>query len=110
MNGEQNFELSWHKDLRPVPGRHMCFDVSVSHRHSPIVLYHCHGMQGNQLFKYNHKTKLLFHPVSNNCIDCDPERKEVFMNPCDEKSATQQWQFDTYNSTLVEELWLWKVV
>lgn len=42
-----------HVHAGPPPGRHMCFDVSTSHAHSPIVLYHCHGMQGNQLFKYN---------------------------------------------------------
>lgn len=48
----QQFDLSWHKDLR-VHGRSMCWDVSTSVDHAPIILFNCHGMKGNQFWKYN---------------------------------------------------------
>jgi len=31
----------------------MCFDVSQSIAKAPVILYNCHGMQGNQWWKYN---------------------------------------------------------
>jgi len=45
-------ELTWHRDLRPHK-RTMCFDVSQSIPKAPVILYNCHGMQGNQWWKYN---------------------------------------------------------
>ena len=48
----QFIRLSWHKDLR-LKHRSMCFDVSQSIVKSPIILYNCHGMMGNQRWKYN---------------------------------------------------------
>lgn len=50
--GQQNFTLSWHKDLR-VSGRTMCLDVSDPNDKADIVLYPCHGMKGNQYWKYD---------------------------------------------------------
>ncbi|CAH1777487.1 unnamed protein product [Owenia fusiformis] len=102
--GEQNLELSWHKDMRPKK-RNVCFDVSTSTVKSPVILYSCHGMKGNQFFKYNINTKQLFHPVSRQCLDADAGSKEVFMNPCDDNSKTQQWTFQTINTAEVRQLW-----
>lgn len=48
----QELELTWHKDLRPKK-RTVCFDVSTSVRKAPVILFNCHGMRGNQRFKYN---------------------------------------------------------
>jgi len=31
----------------------MCWDVSTSINQAPIVLFNCHGMKGNQFWKYN---------------------------------------------------------
>jgi polypeptide N-acetylgalactosaminyltransferase len=107
ISGEQHFDFTWHKDIRPgpPPGRHMCFDVSTSHSHSPIVLYHCHGMQGNQLFKFNLATNQLFHPVSRQCVDHDADRKELFMNACDSRATSQRWSLQNMNRTALEKLW-----
>lgn len=69
----------WH-DIRPE-GRSICFDVSVSTDKGPVVLFDCHSMKGNQLFKYRVKTQQLYHPVSSlsllQCIlySCSGERK-----------------------------------
>ncbi|KFM60274.1 putative polypeptide N-acetylgalactosaminyltransferase 10, partial [Stegodyphus mimosarum] len=74
QGGEQQFELTWHRDIRPKK-RTVCFDVSSSDNHAPVVLWSCHGMQGNQEWKYNYDHLQLFHPISGHCLDCDIERK-----------------------------------
>lgn len=48
-------------------------------------------------------TKQLYHPVSNQCLDCDAERGEVFMNPCDATKASQKWQWKNLNEKIIEE-------
>ena len=48
----QKLELSWHHDIRPRK-RSVCFDASQSVHKAPVILYQCHGMKGNQHFKYN---------------------------------------------------------
>ncbi|KAG8252442.1 polypeptide [Homalodisca vitripennis] len=50
--GEQEFQLTWHKDIR-TKGRGMCWDVSSPNDKAPVQLYTCHGGQGNQLWKYD---------------------------------------------------------
>ena len=51
-------------DLR-IKGRTMCWDVSSSVDHAPVVLFNCHGMKGNQFWKYNvvRRTHLYDHHV-----------------------------------------------
>uniref|UniRef100_A0A2C9JLV6 Polypeptide N-acetylgalactosaminyltransferase n=1 Tax=Biomphalaria glabrata TaxID=6526 RepID=A0A2C9JLV6_BIOGL len=93
---EQQFELTWHKDIRPQ-GRLLCFDVSESKPRTSVILFSCHGMQGNQRFKYNVDTNQIFHPISGLCMDTDSTTKEVYMNPCDMTIKTQEWQFEKPN-------------
>ncbi|EFB13879.1 hypothetical protein PANDA_000464 [Ailuropoda melanoleuca] len=50
---EQLFTFGWREDIRPgepLHTRKFCFDA-ISHR-SPVTLYDCHGMKGNQLWGY----------------------------------------------------------
>ncbi|KAI6187292.1 Polypeptide N-acetylgalactosaminyltransferase [Aphelenchoides besseyi] len=100
--GEQNLRMSFWYDVRPK-SRNVCFDVSESKDHSPVVLFGCHGMKGNQHFKYRIATKQLHHPVSNLCMDCDPERGEIFMSRCDSSSLTQRWEWQNLNESVMEE-------
>lgn len=49
----QVFTLTWREDIRPGDPQHtkkLCLDA-VSHT-SPVTLYDCHSMKGNQLWKY----------------------------------------------------------
>lgn len=49
----QVLTLGWREDIRvgdPMHTRKVCFDA-VSHN-SPVTLYDCHGMKGNQLWRY----------------------------------------------------------
>uniref|UniRef100_A0A3P9JDM5 Polypeptide N-acetylgalactosaminyltransferase n=1 Tax=Oryzias latipes TaxID=8090 RepID=A0A3P9JDM5_ORYLA len=98
----QVLTFGWREDIRvgdPMHTRKVCFDA-VSH-HSPVTLYDCHGMKGNQLWRYR-KDKSLFHPVSNSCIDSSASERRVFMNTCDPTSLSQQWLFERTNDTVLE--------
>uniref|UniRef100_A0A803XVK0 polypeptide N-acetylgalactosaminyltransferase n=1 Tax=Meleagris gallopavo TaxID=9103 RepID=A0A803XVK0_MELGA len=100
---EQLFTFGWREDIRPgepLHTRKFCFDA-ISHS-SPVTLYDCHGMKGNQHWSYR-KDKTLFHPVSSSCIDCNPSEKKIFMNRCDPLSETQQWVFEHINMTVLEK-------
>ncbi|XP_037543695.1 polypeptide N-acetylgalactosaminyltransferase 10 [Nematolebias whitei] len=98
----QVLTFGWREDIRvgdPMHTRKVCFDaVSPS---SPVTLYDCHGMKGNQLWSYR-KDKSLFHPVSNSCIDSSTSERRVFMNTCDPGSPSQQWLFERTNATVLE--------
>ncbi|KAI6175587.1 Polypeptide N-acetylgalactosaminyltransferase [Aphelenchoides bicaudatus] len=100
--GEQNLRMSFWYDVRPKD-RTVCFDVSQSQERSPIVLFGCHGMKGNQHFKYRIASKQMYHPVSNLCMDCDAERGEVFMSRCDTGKTSQRWQWQHLNGTVMED-------
>uniref|UniRef100_A0A665TFP0 Polypeptide N-acetylgalactosaminyltransferase n=1 Tax=Echeneis naucrates TaxID=173247 RepID=A0A665TFP0_ECHNA len=84
----------------------VCFDA-VSHN-SPVTLYDCHGMKGNQLWLFDLPSSVLqdnslYHPVSNGCIDSSPSERRVFMNTCDSSSLSQQWLFERTNATVLEQ-------
>ncbi|XP_071371995.1 polypeptide N-acetylgalactosaminyltransferase 10-like isoform X2 [Centroberyx affinis] len=96
------FTFGWREDVRvgdPMHTKKVCFDA-ISHN-SPVTLYDCHGMKGNQLWRYR-KDKSLYHPVSNSCIDSSPTERRVFMNTCDPGSPSQQWLFERTNATVLE--------
>ncbi|XP_026036901.1 polypeptide N-acetylgalactosaminyltransferase 10-like [Astatotilapia calliptera] len=98
----QVFTFGWREDIRvgdPMHTKKVCFDA-ISHN-SPVTLYDCHGMKGNQLWRYR-KDKSLYHPVSNSCIDSSLNERRVFMNTCDPSSPTQQWLFEKTNATVLE--------
>ncbi|XP_058400559.1 polypeptide N-acetylgalactosaminyltransferase 10 isoform X2 [Diceros bicornis minor] len=97
------FTFTWREDIRPGDPQHtkkFCFDA-VSHT-SPVTLYDCHSMKGNQLWKYR-KDKTLYHPISGSCVDCSESDRRIFMNTCNPSSLTQQWLFEHTNATVLEK-------
>lgn len=49
----QVFTFGWREDIRvgdPMHTKKVCFDA-VSNN-SPVTLYDCHGMKGNQFWRY----------------------------------------------------------
>ena len=64
ISGEQKFELTWHSDIRPQQ-RSQCFDVSKSDPGVPVILFSCHGMKGNQEFRYNYVNYFLLSFTNN---------------------------------------------
>jgi hypothetical protein len=47
----QKFVLSYSRDVRK--GEEECLDLPDSKPFSPILLVHCHELQGNQLWRYD---------------------------------------------------------
>ncbi|KTF75464.1 hypothetical protein cypCar_00036349 [Cyprinus carpio] len=79
----QVFTFGWREDIRvgdPLHTKKVCFDA-VSHN-SPVTLYDCHGMKGNQLWAYR--------------------KKRIFMNSCDPSSPSQRWLFQNTNTTVLD--------
>ncbi|VDM14953.1 unnamed protein product [Wuchereria bancrofti] len=101
-HGEQNLRLTFWHDVR-LQTRTMCFDVSVSVNKAPIVLFSCHGMQGNQHFKYLPDKQQMYHPISDLCMDCDVEQGEIFMNPCNSERRSQKWTWTKINLQLIQQ-------
>ncbi|MFT7815212.1 hypothetical protein Z043-124124 [Arapaima gigas] len=100
---EQIFTFGWREDIRPGDPMHtrkFCLDA-ISNS-SPVTLYDCHGMKGNQQWRYR-KDKSLYHPVSDSCIDCSPGDKKIFMSKCDPQSETQRWLFRHVNVTVLDK-------
>ncbi|XP_015832611.1 polypeptide N-acetylgalactosaminyltransferase 10 [Nothobranchius furzeri] len=98
----QVFTFGWREDIRvgdPMHAKKVCFDA-VSHS-SPVTLYDCHGMKGNQLWRYR-QDKSLYHPISNSCVDSSPTERRVFMSTCDPTSPGQQWLFERTNATVLD--------
>lgn len=100
--GEQDLRLTrWH-DIRPK-GRKICFDVSQSIDKAPIILFDCHSMKGNQLFKYRVSAKQIYHPVSGQCLTADENGKGfLHMRKCDSSSKLQQWAWQSIDNDLLE--------
>ncbi|KAG5284508.1 hypothetical protein AALO_G00027470 [Alosa alosa] len=98
----QVFTFGWREDIRvgdPLHTKKVCFDA-ISHN-SPVTLYDCHGMKGNQHWRYR-KDKSLYHPISNSCVESNAAEKRVFMNTCDPLAPSQHWQFEKTNSSVLE--------
>ncbi|XP_015113732.1 N-acetylgalactosaminyltransferase 6 isoform X2 [Diachasma alloeum] len=95
-NFEQEFRLTWHKDVRPK-GRTECLDVSSGDSKAPVTLYPCHGKQGNQLWRYDIEKQWLMHGYSQRCLEADPGGKRVFVTACDPTSSTQKWRIQDVN-------------
>ncbi|KAI4462457.1 n-acetylgalactosaminyltransferase [Holotrichia oblita] len=98
--GEQNFTLTWHKDIRPH-GRGMCWDVSDYRDKGKVVLYPCHGGKGNQYWKYDMDKQWLIQGGNARCLDCDPGQKKIYVTKCDTDSKTQRWRFEHVDMKLL---------
>ncbi|VEN40364.1 unnamed protein product, partial [Callosobruchus maculatus] len=98
--GEQNFSLTWHKDIR-VKGKSLCLDVSDPNDKADVVLFPCHGMKGNQYWKYDVEKQWFIHGGNLRCLDCDPGQRRLYVRSCDLNSKTQKWRFENVNLTMI---------
>uniref|UniRef100_A0AAG5D2C9 Polypeptide N-acetylgalactosaminyltransferase n=1 Tax=Anopheles atroparvus TaxID=41427 RepID=A0AAG5D2C9_ANOAO len=99
-NRNQYFVHSWHRDIQLKYGEE-CLDVPESAPRSPVTIFTCHLHQGNQFLQYDYKSQQIKR--HNVCIDSDTITKEVFLNPCDNKSITQRWKFGSVNLKLLKQ-------
>uniref|UniRef100_A0A5S6QB63 Polypeptide N-acetylgalactosaminyltransferase n=1 Tax=Trichuris muris TaxID=70415 RepID=A0A5S6QB63_TRIMR len=89
---EQYFLYTANREIK-LKGRSLCLDVPQSGFQAPVILYACHGMQGNQLWKYDSQVGHIIHAVTKLCLDMNPSRDTVFMSVCDQSLSSQSWTF-----------------
>ena len=97
----QFFALSWQRDIRMKYGD-MCWDVSEA-GDAPILMFGCHGMQGNQLWKYDHRLQHVIHMHSNRCLEGNFEEKTVQVTKCLRSNQNQKWKFAITNTTALDD-------
>ncbi|CAG9563230.1 unnamed protein product [Danaus chrysippus] len=98
-SAEQNFVLSWHKDIKSKT-RNMCWDLPDSSPRSPILLYSCHLGGGNQLWRYHPESRRLKHGTNDNCLDFEISTRSVFIKQCSD-SETQEWIIDKVDNAML---------
>ncbi|KAK2164939.1 hypothetical protein LSH36_57g04092 [Paralvinella palmiformis] len=102
-------------ELRNVAAN-ICVDTKYNGQNQNVGLATCisddskHGTEQCKIsnkedYIFLQKTKQMFHPISHQCLDCDSQRREVYMNPCDQNSLTQKWQWEHINMTIAEKEW-----
>ncbi|XP_011304644.1 N-acetylgalactosaminyltransferase 6 [Fopius arisanus] len=99
---EQEFRMTWHKDLR-LKGRTDCLDVSSGELKAPVTLYPCHGKHGNQRWKYDIEKQWIMHGNAQRCLDAEPGAKRVYVTACDSDSATQKWRIQEVNMKAIND-------
>jgi len=63
-----------------------------------VMIFPCHGMKGNQHWKYDHQIHQLLHVVTNKCLEMTKDGAKLQMNACDSANQYQQWVFKTYDA------------
>ncbi|XP_055371879.1 N-acetylgalactosaminyltransferase 6-like [Condylostylus longicornis] len=100
-HSNQNWALSWHKDIR-VRHKTECLDVSRNTKNAPVILYACHGQQGNQLWYYEAKSKWLVQGKNMRCLEAAPKVRKVYVNECSESNSNMKWNIGFVNITALQ--------
>lgn len=93
-NSEQLFKLTWRNDIRLEKRKTLCWDVPEPGEKAGVTLFSCHGMGGNQLWRFNKDKQWLIHGGNQRCLDCDPSTRQLYVTECDPNSETQRWIFE----------------
>ncbi|XP_049297213.1 N-acetylgalactosaminyltransferase 6-like isoform X1 [Anopheles funestus] len=101
---EQHFRFTWRRDIKAVRSSN-CVDISNHFVGAELQLYHCHNLQGNQMFRYDVDTKQIFVGKDNTyCFEADGKNRKLFLNRCSRTAESQRWRIGQMN---VERLRNW---
>jgi len=105
-SGELSWWLTWHEDIRPGghtadTARRVCLDCVG--RDNVVSFWECHEMQGNQLWKFLHTKKQMFHSISGSCLEASPDTGKMYARVCDQNNPLQQWQWTNVNLTQIND-------
>ncbi|TPP60749.1 Polypeptide N-acetylgalactosaminyltransferase [Fasciola gigantica] len=99
-SGLQNFIFTFHDEIHPV-SRTDCMDSFRPESRAIISLYPCFGGRGNQEFTLipvlnrPHRTVMIKHVPTTNCLESEIKTKSVFVNPCEMRNTGQQWIWES---------------
>lgn len=54
------------------------------------------------LFSNFQNKKWIIQGMNNQCLDCDPIKRELFVNPCDADNKNMEWEFGFVNRTALD--------
>jgi len=101
---DQSFVLTLMEDIRPgrdtETARSVCLDSQRKEKR--VILYQCHQLHGNQLWKYNAKTGMLFHPQTGGCAS--DRDHHLFLTTCDDSDETQKWKWRNIDQSKLDKL------
>ncbi|XP_036335776.1 N-acetylgalactosaminyltransferase 6-like [Rhagoletis pomonella] len=98
----QNWAISWRKDLR-LSRKRYCFDVQQQPPNASIWLWECHGQGGNQFWFYDRHHKWLVAGKHNNhCLEAEPKSRTIYINRCDSENPYMKWSFGNVNDTALD--------
>ncbi|VDP54280.1 unnamed protein product [Heligmosomoides polygyrus] len=78
-------------------------ETCIDYAGENVMVFPCHGMKGNQEWRYNHQTGRLYHAVSQKCLEMTKDGAKLTMEPCDANNQYQRWRFKEYNETKAKE-------
>lgn len=97
----QFWSLTWHRDIRTKHGTN-CWDVSSGAPDAPVLIFSCHGQQGNQLWRYDIDNKWMIQGRNRRCLDFNSSTKKVFVNDCDPLKESMKWVWGFINQTAMK--------
>ncbi|EFO20718.2 glycosyl transferase [Loa loa] len=68
-----------------------------------VMVYPCHGMKGNQEWKYLLYQSQFLHVVTNKCLEMSRDGTRLMVNVCDRTNPYQQWLIQEFNRTLARK-------
>ncbi|VDM49078.1 unnamed protein product [Toxocara canis] len=91
QGGNQYWMLSKDGEIRRDES---CIDYAGAE----VMIFPCHGMKGNQEWRYNHQLHQILHVVSEKCLEMSRDGAKLLINTCDSSNAYQQWVFQEYSA------------
>ncbi|CAH8589590.1 unnamed protein product [Schistosoma turkestanicum] len=97
-NYTQNFEYSLEEEIK-VLKQSLCLDVPDAKPNRPVLLYSCHGRNGNQHWNlqsaYRNKENPvnIIHSTSGLCLDLNLKSLSVIVRRCNSDLRTQRWNW-----------------
>ncbi|KAL4002171.1 Polypeptide N-acetylgalactosaminyltransferase 5 [Acanthocheilonema viteae] len=81
-------------------------DSCIDYAGVDVMVYPCHGMKGNQEWKYlPYKSQILqiLHVTTNECLEMSRDGAKLLMNVCDQTNPYQHWLVQEFNRTLAKQ-------
>ncbi|CAG9532701.1 unnamed protein product [Cercopithifilaria johnstoni] len=81
-------------------------DSCIDYAGVDVMVYPCHGLKGNQEWKYlPYKNQILqiLHVATNECLEMSRDGAKLLINVCDQKNPYQHWLVQEFNLTLARQ-------
>ncbi|KIH48768.1 hypothetical protein ANCDUO_21159 [Ancylostoma duodenale] len=77
-------------------------ETCVDYKGQHVGVSLCHGLKGNQEWRYNHQTGRVFHVVTQKCLEMTAIG-QLNTEPCNASNKFQQWRFKEYSEVKAEK-------